>query len=133
MTRTKLSLAAAALLAAAACSQGSETQAGADAPGRALFASICGACHMAAPPGSAAAKMRTIGPNLWGVVGRPSAATDFDYSPAMRAARLVWDEKTLDEFLTNPQKLVPNTRMALAGLDDPEQRKAIIDYLKTQK
>ena len=43
------------------------------------------------------------------------------------------DEKTLDTYLTNPMKMVPGTKMTFAGLPDPAQRKAVIDYLKTLK
>ena len=51
----------------------------------------------------------------------------------MKKANLTWDDKTLDEYLTNPMKVVPGTKMTYAGLADPAQRKAIIEYLKTLK
>ncbi|HXI87558.1 MAG TPA: c-type cytochrome [Parvularculaceae bacterium] len=136
MKDSRLALALVAL-AVAACSKGpqsAETAAASpqEADGKNLFAANCGACHIAAAPGTAAAKMQTIGPNLWGVVGRPSASTDYDYSPAMKAANLTWDEATLDRYLENPQMMVPSTRMAFPGLSDTDERKAIIAYLKTQ-
>ena len=52
---------------------------------------------------------------------------------AMKNANLTWDDKTLDTYLSNPMKVVPGTKMTYAGLADPEQRKAIIAYLKTLK
>lgn len=92
----------------------------------------CANCHSVAPPGERQSKFRLSGPNLWGVVGRPSAALDnYGYSSAMRRANLVWDEETLDRFIANPQKLVPGTRMSSGGEADPQRREALIEYLKT--
>jgi cytochrome c len=36
----------------------------------------------------------------------------------------------LDRWLTDPAALVPGTKMAFAGLPKPEDRSAIIAYLK---
>lgn len=123
-------------LAAAGCSGKESAEAGPPpegaAPGRSVF-QPCASCHFAAPPGSPAAKQPSVGPNLWGVYGRPAGEADYAYSPAMRAAGLVWDEATLDAFLANPLKFVPGSRMSYAGEPDAETRKAIIDYLKTLK
>lgn len=86
----------------------------------------CVACHAVVP--SAAAKM---GPNLAGVVGRKAgAAPGFRYSAAMKKANLKWDEATLDKWLTKPSTLVPGTSMAFAGVPSPEERAAVIAYMK---
>lgn len=78
-----------------------------------------------------------IGPNLYGVVGRKAATVaGFSYSAAIKAkgaGGLVWNASTLDPWLTAPAKYVPGTKMAYAGLKDPAQRKAMIDYLGTLK
>lgn len=76
-------------------------------------------------------------PNLSGIVGRPIAAQPgFDYSPALRALarrRGRWNEALLDRFMSDPQGLVPGTGMAgYPGLDDPDQRRLIIEYLATR-
>jgi cytochrome c len=77
--------------------------------------------------------MTLIGPSLYGVVGRPSASLPgYNYSPAMRAANLAWNEETLDRFLENPQALVPGSRMSFAGEADAERRRAIIEFLKSR-
>ena len=92
----------------------------------------CAVCHNAAAPDTPAGAMRQVGPNLFGVVDRPFAAIEgFDYSPAMRKAGLIWDEATLDAFLTKPQDIVRNNRMSYAGEPDADRRRAIIEYLKT--
>lgn len=88
----------------------------------------CAACH-AVEPGK-----HGVGPSLAGVYGTKSGAIPgYDFSDAMKNANLTWDDKTLDTYLTNPMKVVPGTKMTYAGLADPEQRKAIIAYLKTLK
>lgn len=86
----------------------------------------CVACHAIsakAPP--------KIGPHLQGIVGRKAGAvTTFNYSAAMKASKLVWNDATLDKWLQRPQAVVPGTNMAFAGLSNPADRKALIAYLK---
>ena len=100
----------------------------ADAGGKPAAFVQCAACH-AVEPGK-----HGIGPSLAGVYGTKSGElAGYAFSDAMKNANLTWDDKTLDEYLTNPMKVVPGTRMTYAGLADPAQRKAIIEYLKTLK
>ena len=86
----------------------------------------CTACHTvsAKAPGK-------VGPHLEGIVGRKAGSiAGFGYSPAMKGAKIVWNEATLDKWLQRPQSVVPGTTMAFAGLTKPEDRKALIAYLK---
>src|SRR4051794_38667707 len=90
--------------------------------GRDLFVRRCGGCH--AVDGTKA------GPALRGVFGRAAASLPgFQYSDAMKKARIVWDAQTLDRWLTDPDVVVPDTDMAFR-LVRPDERTAIIAYLK---
>ena len=54
----------------------------------------------------------------------------FAYSPAMKNAGFIWDEKTLDRFLAQPMKVLPGTAMTYAGIPDARERSDLIAYLK---
>ena len=72
-----------------------------------------------------------VGPHLVGVLNRQSASVpDFAYSLAMRGANLVWDEATLSNYIENPRAFIPYNRMSFIGIKDPDERKALIDYLR---
>ena len=74
-----------------------------------------------------------IGPNLWGVVGRPRAEhPGFDYSSAMAANHEPWDYAKLFRFLKAPQVGVPGTKMSFAGLRSAQDRLNLLAYLSTQ-
>ncbi len=89
----------------------------------------CAVCHV-----TEAGKAATLGPNLFGVVGRVAGTSEgFNYSPAMKDSGLTWDAKQLDSYITTPQKVVPGTRMAFGGVADAAKRKEIVDYLATLK
>ena len=86
----------------------------------------CAACHSIV-----AGAPNKVGPNLNGIVGKASGTVPrFNYSPAMRAARLRWDDATLDRWLTRPAGVVPGTSMVFAGLANADDRRALIAYLK---
>lgn len=94
--------------------------------GRVLFGK-CAMCHTTNKGGP-----NGIGPNLHGVVGRAVASVPgFNYSAAMKAKGGVWDEASIDSFITAPREKLPGTRMTFYGVKDAAERKAIIDYLKS--
>ncbi len=90
----------------------------------------CMACHAAAD------KTNKVGPNLFGIVGRPVATAEgYAYSDGMKeyGAGKVWDEAALNTYLENPKAVVPKTKMAFAGLKKPEDRADLIAFLLTKK
>jgi cytochrome c len=74
-----------------------------------------------------------VGPDLYGVVGRPIAsAPGFNYTAALKAkAGGKWDFDTLNTWLTKPSAFAPGTAMTFAGLSNEKQRADVIDYLDT--
>lgn len=86
---------------------------------------LCSGCHSLKP-----GEIR-VGPSLAGLIGRKAGSVPgYGYSPALKNAAVVWDEKTLDAWLANPRKLVPGNRMLFRGLKKGENRTDIIAFLK---
>jgi cytochrome c len=95
--------------------------------GAALFKQQCAACHTL----DASAPQRQ-GPTLAGVYGRkPGTVPGYQYTPDFAKADFVWDESHLDQYLTNPQALIPDSIMPYRQSKAPVRR-AIIAYLKEQ-
>lgn len=91
---------------------------------------VCASCHTFDKGGA-----NRVGPNLWGIVGNKHAhAGDFAYSDAMKAhAGHTWTVEMLNQFLWNPKKTLPGTKMTFAGIKKPEDRAALIKWLQTRK
>jgi cytochrome c len=71
-----------------------------------------------------------VGPMHRGVVGRTSGTVSgYDYSSALRNAKIVWTEENLDKWLTEPQQLVPGTKM-FYDVANPQDRADLIAFLK---
>ena len=71
------------------------------------------------------------GPNLGGLFGRVSGTTEgFAYSAANKNKGVKWGEETLYDYLLNPKKYIPGTKMVFAGLKKPQDRADLIAYLK---
>jgi cytochrome c len=71
-----------------------------------------------------------VGPMHRGVVGRPSGVVPgYNYSPALRNAKIVWTEENLDKWLTNPQEFIPGTKMVYE-VQNPQDRADLIAFLK---
>lgn len=96
--------------------------------GEAVFKK-CAACHNNVKGGPAG-----IGPNLYGIVGKPHAASPgFAYSEALAAMKSKpwsWDE--LNAWLTSPKAYAPGNKMSFAGIGKPEDRAAVIAYLNSK-
>ena len=93
--------------------------------GKQLYESRCGACH--------SVDDNRAGPAHKGVFGRKAgSAPGFDYSPALRASKVVWNEKTLNRWLADPEKLISGQKMGFS-VPDPKERADLIEFLKTAK
>lgn len=102
--------------------------AGDAAQGAKLYAQ-CRACHTVNRGGA-----NTLGPNLFGIVGSKSALKKgYKYSPALAKANIVWTPARLDAWLKRPAAMVPGTKMAFAGMANPQARANVIAYLAQLK
>lgn len=90
--------------------------------GEMLYEQRCGACH--------GLDFDRVGPRHRGLIGRQAGSVDgYDYSPALRRARIVWNGATLDTWLANPEALIPGQRMGYS-VPDAMDRADIIAYLR---
>jgi cytochrome c len=113
------------LCVALSCAAGSAASAADAVRGEEIYNSRCIACH--------SPDANRVGPKHRGVVGRKAGSLpDFHYSKALKSANLIWDEQTLDRWLTNPQAFLPGQRMNFK-VADPTDRADLIAYLKMLK
>lgn len=86
----------------------------------------CKTCH------AIEAGVNKIGPSLHGVVGRKAGIiSGFSYSTANKTSGITWTPEKLFQYLENPQRVVPGTKMSFAGWPaDPQKRADVIAYLK---
>lgn len=109
-------LMASSLLSTSGQAQSTEKQ------GKELFEKRCGGCH--------ALDRDKEGPRLGGVYGRAAASiASFQYSAGLQKSKITWTDETLDKWLTDPEKLVPDNDMTF-HVESSDERRAIISYLK---
>jgi cytochrome c len=90
--------------------------------GKQLFEKRCTGCH--------SLDKSKEGPRLRDVYGRKAGSVpDFNYSDELKAAHIIWDERSLDQWLTNPDAVVPDNDMAF-HVSNPQERADIIQFLR---
>ncbi len=90
--------------------------------GQSLYQNRCAACH--------SIEYNGVGPAHKDVYGRKAgAARDYAYSEALKHSAVVWSEKTLDQWLSDPEKFIPGQKMGIS-VPDAKDRADLIAYLK---
>jgi len=95
--------------------------------GKKVFKQRCLQCHVVD-------KLETkTGPTLNGVINRKSGSVGgFDYSAANKNKGVVWTRETLFEYLKDPKKYIPGTKMVFAGLKKADERADLIKYIEVE-
>lgn len=101
----------------------------ADAAKGEKIAKACAACHTFTKGGP-----NGVGPNLYGVVGGPKDhIAGFAYSGALlEHGGTTWTYAELNKFLWKPKDYAKGTKMSYAGLKKPEDRAALLAWLRMQ-
>ncbi|MEH2533786.1 cytochrome c [Bradyrhizobium sp. AZCC 1588] len=86
----------------------------------------CAACH------SLERDRNMTGPSLAELWGRKAGTLpSFErFSDALKSSGLTWDDRTLDQWLTDPQHLVPGNEMTFAGIKEAPARADLLAFLK---
>lgn len=92
--------------------------------GQTLYQTKCAACH--------SIEYNGVGPAHQGLFERKAGGrTDYAYSPPLQASAIFWNEKTVDKWLANPEKLIPGQKMGFM-VPSEKERADLIAYLKKE-
>jgi len=123
---TRMLLAAAVFTAVTASSAMLQTAAAQDVEKGQRSFNKCLPCH-AIGPGAA----NKVGPELNGLDGRHAGAVaSFNYSDANKNSGIVWNETVFKDYIRSPAAKIPGTKMAFAGVTNPQEIDDLWAYLK---
>jgi cytochrome c len=86
----------------------------------------CAACHSLQPD------QNMTGPSLAGLWNRKAGtlASFTRYSAVLQSSNIVWNDKMLDDWIADPQHVVPGNQMTFVGIKDARQRADLLAFLK---
>ncbi|WP_298255597.1 cytochrome c family protein [Bradyrhizobium sp.] len=87
---------------------------------------VCAPCHSLEPD------RNMTGPSLAGLWGRKAGSLpSFErYSDALKSSGIIWDDRSLDGWLTDPERMVPDNEMPFNGIKDARERGDLLAFLK---
>ena len=66
------------------------------------------------------------------IYGAPAAElADYTYSDGLKKSGWVWDAATLDPYIADAEKAMPNSKMLSDPMPDAQERADVIAYLST--
>lgn len=85
----------------------------------------CKACHVVEEG------VNRVGPSLAGIIGNQAGSVEgFNYTDANANSGITWTPEKMFQYLEDPRRVIPGTRMAYAGLKDGQKRADLIAYLQ---
>ena len=86
----------------------------------------CAPCH------SLESDRNMTGPSLANLWGRKAGGlSSFErYSDALKSSGIIWDDRALDGWLADPQRMVPDNEMPFEGIKDARVRADLLAFLK---
>jgi len=95
--------------------------------GKKIYVMRCAQCHTTGKDAG-----NKTGPNLYGLFGSKTGfAKNYTYTAANASKGITWNADTLFEYLADPKKYIPGTKMVFPGLKNAKERSDLIEYLKS--
>jgi len=87
---------------------------------------FCAPCH------SLERGRNMTGPSLAGLWDRKAGSLPgFErYSDALKSSGIIWDDRSLDGWITDPESMVPDNEMPFPGIKDARARADLLAFLK---
>ena len=94
--------------------------------GALIYQDACGQCHQLNPG------LNKKGPQLMNIyVAKAAELADYTYSEGLKTSGWVWDAETLDTYIADAEKAMPDSKMLSDPMPDAHERTDVIAYLST--